>query len=66
MKINNNYKTDGWDGGKYFVLTTSSPFGGQNYTLPVIMMLIGFGALFAGLFIVRQMLQLRALESDNR
>lgn len=40
LNIQNNYSNELWEGGKYIVLNTVSSLGAQNYTLPVIMMLM--------------------------
>jgi hypothetical protein len=38
LKVRNNYDVSDWNGEKYFVLTTTSGFGGKNQVCGALMM----------------------------
>lgn len=61
MTIANNYRLSGWNGGKYFVLSTLSPAGGQNYLLPIEMLIVSLGCLAALIYLIQRAMMYQKL-----
>lgn len=51
MVIESNYFIEKWSGSKYFVLSTIGMWGGTNYLLPIILLLVSLGCLIAIVYV---------------
>ena len=54
VRIANNYNSKGWDGDRYFYLTTLSMIGGRNFLLPITFCIIAMLDLAAVVFFCRR------------
>lgn len=52
MEIVSNYNLAQWGGEKYFILTTNSPVGGQNYLLPIVLLIASVACILAVILLI--------------
>lgn len=65
LKVKNNYLLDGWNGGKYVVLSTVGIFGGKNYTLPIVLTIFSFICCCTAIFILIRVKYLNKISNFN-
>ena len=66
LKVRNNYLLDGWNGGKYVVLSTVGIFGGKNYTLPIVLTIFAVICCGTAVFILLRVKYLNKISNFNQ